>query len=288
MDNLKRVKAKLETAEALPTLPVIASQAMAIANDPDASMKDLADLISRDPPLTAKIINMVNSACYALRQSVGSLPLALTVLGMKEIVNLVVGVSMVSLFDKYEGSAFFNKEKFWSHSGDCAAYSRFLAGELGLRKLRNESFLAGLVHDVGMLIMVQHFAGTYSKVLKASSEEEKPLEEIEADLLGFTHAMVGNIAVKSWKFPDTLCEAVLLHHDSKACCDGNLMAILIYVIETIGTEFEQRIPPRWVARSLEKSPVWKKLLSNGNSELEPSELLEGMKAAVAEAPKISA
>ena len=89
-DKLNRIIQALESISNIPTIPLVASRAMAAARDPDSSMRDIAEIISTDPPLAARVLKVVNSAYYGLRQSVGSLPLALTILGIREIINLVM------------------------------------------------------------------------------------------------------------------------------------------------------------------------------------------------------
>jgi HD-like signal output (HDOD) protein len=283
MRNLDAVKQQLEKMGALPTLPVIASQAMSMAQDPNTSMKEIADLIANDPPLSSKVVTMVNSACYALMQPVASLPLALTILGTKEIVNLVVGISVLTMSSSLHSNQVFNRDLFWKHSASCAGYSRFIADKLGLRKLKNEAFLGGLVHDIGTLILVHLFSDTYSQVLQRVAQTQEPLEQAEIAMLGVTHAEVGFCATEKWRFPKHLSESILLHHNLGATSEQNPLTSLLQVVELLGTAMDERQQKASIVQVVTTSTPWSKLPHAKSMEARLPDYIDEMKSAASTA-----
>jgi len=283
MRNLDKVKQQLEHIGALPTLPIIASQAMSMTQDPNVSMKDIADLIAHDPPLSAKVVTTVNSACYALTQPVASLPLALTLLGTREIVNLVVGISVLSMSSNYNGNALFDKDRFWQHSAACAGYARFLADKVGLRKLKNEAFLAGLIHDIGSLILVQFFPDTYTQILQRVAKTNEPLEQAEIRMLGVTHAEVGFLAAGKWSFPAHLAEAILLHHNLGAMNDQVHLLSLLQVVEILGTAIDNGLSKAAIIQAVTTSPCWGRLPDAAEIQPMLPDYIDEMKSAASTA-----
>lgn len=283
MRNLDVVKQQLEKMGALPTLPLIASQAMSMAQDPNTSMKEIADLIANDPPLSSKVVTMVNSACYALMQPVASLPLALTILGTKEIVSLVVGISVLTMSGGLHGNQVFDKDLFWQHSAACAGYSRFIADKLGLRKLKNEAFLAGLVHDIGTLILVHFFSDTYTEVLQRVAQTQEPLEQAEIAMLGVTHAEVGYCAADKWRFPRHLSQSILLHHNLSTASEENHLISLLQVVELLGTAMDEGREKASIIELITTAAPWSRLPHAESMQSRLPDYIDEMKSAASTA-----
>jgi HD-like signal output (HDOD) protein len=174
-------------------------------------MTDISRIVERDPSLTANILKVANSPYYGMGQKVASLKLALTILGLTEIINIVTGISIVRLFPTGRKKGSFDRVKFWQHSFGCATASRMLANDLKF-ETEGVEFVAGLIHDVGKLILDQYFHPKLREIIKL--REKEGIGEIEAEerILGVGHATLGSWLAQNWNLPSTLIEAIAHHH----------------------------------------------------------------------------
>ena len=168
--GLARIIEAIEEIGSLPTIPLAAQHAMMLARNEYSSMRDIAEVISQDQALAAKVLKMVNSAYYGLRQSVGTLPLALTILGVREIINLVLGVSIISAFPGSSTSELFSREALWRASAQCAYAAKKFAHAIGLGRFGSEAFLGALVHDIGLIVLDQYLHDEFMEMLRAAQE----------------------------------------------------------------------------------------------------------------------
>lgn len=206
-------KLKREVAEigALPTLPEIPMRILEQIADEDSSMDDIAKTVERDPSLAANILKVANSPYYGVRERVASLQLALTILGLNEIINIVTSISIVRMFPVPRQGGGFNRIKFWQHSFGSACASQMLARELGFNT-EDVEFVAGLLHDIGKLIIDQYFHPRWKEIW--SMREKADISQIEAEkrVMGVDHATLGSWLAQSWHLPAVLVEAITYHH----------------------------------------------------------------------------
>jgi len=212
----------LEDDKMVPPLPGVFAQVVKVVNEPNSCMQDLAKVIGIDPPLSLKVLRIVNSAYFGLARKVTSLQLALTYLGMEEVKRIVTCMSLVSAFGKSEGSL--NKRDFWIHSGRCAHVASGIAKAFRLA-VTEEVFVAGLVHDAGILILDKCFAKEFAKLVKKHPiPYHMPLKD-EREACGTAHTEVGAWLAKKWELPPAIQEAMRCHH-SEAPIDAEYPVIL--------------------------------------------------------------
>ncbi len=192
----------------IPTIPDVASTALRQMNDPEVSGAQLAKTISQDQGLTAKVLKVANSALYALPREVKNLQQAAMVLGFTTLKSIVISASCRSIYKRFG----MLERNLWSHSVCCAMGSHLLAQQLDL-KHRDEAFVAGLMHDVGKVVMNNGARDQYKEVMRISKEEGVSSIEAEQRIFGFTHADVGSVLVQRWELTPALEQAVFLHHD---------------------------------------------------------------------------
>lgn len=205
--------AKLDGIENLPTLPVMVQQIQKLINSPNSSMNQIGALISKDQAIAARVVRLVNSAFYGLGRKVSSIPQAIVVLGLNTVKNLVTGVSVIRMFETTDKASIFNRDMFWLHSLGCAMGARLLAKNLG-RNEPEDFFLAGLLHDIGVLILDQFFHDEFLRVLTYADEKHIDYYTAEQMVLGLTHCDVGAIVAEKWKIPDFLIQTMKYHHTS--------------------------------------------------------------------------
>lgn len=274
VDRLSEIIDRLESIGDIPTIPVVATRAMDAARDPDSSMRDIAEIISIDPPLASRVLRIVNSAYYSLRQSVGSLPLALTILGIREIIDLVMGISIMTIFPGTSGSGFFDRNMFWKHSGTCAHVAKFLSEKLGHAKLSSEAFVGGLLHDIGKVVMDQYMHEEFREALELSVTEGLSHYDAESMTVGATHPQIGAWLIKKWKLPDILVNAVSCHHFSESIDESEPIQQIVYCANIICLAMEAERPVEEITEILHDDPVWDLCSRSARRKIEVNILLE--------------
>ena len=244
----KRVNAEhlVNKALRLGTIPDIYYKIIAAINDSEASLNDIAGIVSKDITLSAKVLQLVNSSFYSLRQKVDTLTWALALIGTNQLMTIVSGVSAVSFFKKIP-SKLINMVGFWEHSIACATAARLLSTYFPERLDSERFFVAGLLHDIGRLIMVQNLSADYYDLFKQARSEEIFLFAAEAKKFGLDHSEIGAQLSSHWNLPDSLSTMIRCHHFPKHAgafhenAIVNLADIIINALE-IGNSGEFFVP----------------------------------------------
>lgn len=222
----------LRKEQQLPALPQVFLELQQAINATNTSADDLADIISQDPSLTAFLLRMVNSAFYSLPMQIDTISRAVTVVGVDQLSTLAVGTSVMSLFKDVPAEVL-DMEQFWKHSVACGLIARRLCRITG-KGDPERAFVAGLLHDMGQLILLQAEPERAAGVVAHARSKDVLLCNEEKRLLGFDHATLGGMLLRKWNFPFVLVSAVLEHHypkdEQKEAETG-----LVHCAETIAT-----------------------------------------------------
>jgi HD-like signal output (HDOD) protein len=227
--------ARLENVENLPTLPAVVRQLQVLIDNPRSNMAQIAAVITRDQAIATRIIRLTNSAFYGLSGRITSIQHAIVLLGLNTVKNLVTGVSVVKTFGKLPGAPLFDREKFWLHTFACALCARAIATDLKAEE-PEDYFLAGLLHDMGILILDQFFQTEFIEILQRSTIDRIDYIDAEKAVLGLTHEEVGEFVAMKWKLPEVLMHSIRFHHKptlAGSCCAGS--APLIFVVHLADT-----------------------------------------------------
>ncbi len=219
----------------LASLPTTVVDLLYLFREEDASAQSVVSILQRDPAMTANVLKMSNSAFYGARREVSSVQEALVMLGNRAVVTMAFASGMAPVMRRDLIGYNVSRERFWNHSILAASASSFAADRLGHGKKKCEAFTAGLVHDVGMLVIDAHLVGTKKTLVMA--EPAFDVTGAEKRLLGFDHCEAGAMLADNWGFPQVLCQAIEFHHDPRLageCQDvvravavGNLLALII-------------------------------------------------------------
>ena len=203
---------ELEKIENLPTLPVIVQQIQKLIASPNSNMIQIASIIAKDQAIAARVIRLINSAFYGMGGKVTSIQQAIVLLGLNTVKNLVLGVSVVKMFEDAAGNAsLFDREKFWMHTFACALGAKMIAKRINMRE-PEDFFLAGLLHDIGILVLDQFFHREFIGVMQDAAERKIDYVKAEQDNLGLTHAEIGEYMGRKWKIPEMLVHSIRYHH----------------------------------------------------------------------------
>jgi putative nucleotidyltransferase with HDIG domain len=196
-----------------------------IIDNRKTSADTLARLISSDQALTAKVLKLANSAYYGYQREISTVNMAIVVLGFNTVKEMGLGLSVIDVFKSpLSGAVGFDAVKFWEHSAACGAASRMLSKNSGSR-FCGEAYVAGLLHDMGKLILNQYFGEDFFNVLRESQNTD--LESAEMALLGVSHGEIGAWLAEKWNLPAIICDTVKHHHQPwNAAADPSFVALI--------------------------------------------------------------
>jgi len=215
--NNDKIKGLVSRMESLPSLPTLYFEIMEALGSPETTLNQVGATIAQDPAMTAKMLQMVNSAFFGLRRQIIDPTEAVLQLGLETIKSLVLGIHVFSEFEEVKDSPF-SLEKLWMHSLATAGTARRIAQlERQERRIVEEAFTAGLLHDVGRLVLLANLSKQYVEAINQSKETSVPLIESERKVFGASHAEIGGYLLGLWGLPIPLVEAVVFHHHPRDC-----------------------------------------------------------------------
>jgi HD-like signal output (HDOD) protein len=203
---------KLEQIEKLPTLSVVVNQITQLIQSNRSNMAQIAAVIARDQAIASRVIRLVNSAYYGVKTRVTSIQQAITLLGLNTVRNIVTGVAIVKTFEEETGFAsIFDRQKFWLSTFFCALLSKNIAQYRGSSDVE-DYFLAGLLHDMGILVLDQFFHQEFKDVIYSCLQSGDQYFDVENRVLGTNHCEIGGYLAQRWKLPETLGNCMRAHH----------------------------------------------------------------------------
>jgi diguanylate cyclase (GGDEF)-like protein len=201
---------KVLQEDVLPTLPAVAARLLAVASKEETTMADIADLVSMDVALSAKILKVVNSAFYSFPQSIGSIHKAVSVLGTNAVRSLVLSFSLLSIKTRGTGDPF-DYDVFWNRSLATGVAAKLIMGQLK-QSDPEEIFIAGMLQNVGEMILARSFPEAHQQLLSQASGDEARLLELERETFGADHAYIGAKVLQHWGLPASLVLPTAYHH----------------------------------------------------------------------------
>lgn len=228
------------------SLPATYYKVMEVMESPFSSAFHIAEVVGKDSSLTAKLLKLVNSAFYGFPSKVDSISRAVALVGNKELTSLALGISVVEVFDGIPLKVL-DMKGFWQHSISCGVYASLISSN-GKGGGDERFFVAGLLHDLGRLLMIKKSPELCLEAMAISRHEGIPLFQAEQRLFGYDHARVGGMLCKGWRMPATLEHMVRYHHEpgnSKYLQDAGTihLANLLALAAGSGSSGEGVFPP---------------------------------------------
>lgn len=226
MDNYEKF---LKT---IPVMPDVATKVLTFAEDLDeVSFTELESLISMDPGLTAKVLKVANSALYARQQQITRLQTAISLMGFKAIKSLVMLLTASNMFSKKSVSAFY--KYFWQHSLITAFISQKLCDISGNMRIREESFLAGLLHDIGQMSLYESKKNGYDEIMEYMNQNEEKTCEVENSIFGANHRDVGRKIMENWNFPAVFADTAGEHGNVNIQSPHKELIVLVSIADIL-------------------------------------------------------
>ncbi|HYE16923.1 MAG TPA: HDOD domain-containing protein [Tepidisphaeraceae bacterium] len=234
-ENAAAVADALKKLTTIATLPEVTAKIVTTVEDPKASAAQLHKIVAHDPALATRILKVVNSAFYGLPGQIGSVERAIVLLGLNAIKNIAVAASLGQLFRGVRLTGNYTAKDLWTHCIAVGVTARELARQMKL-PIADEAFLAGLIHDAGLLVSLQLWPEKLRGACDAAAAApERPFTEIEREWLGgVDHPQLGQGLAELWKFPRSCQMVAGYHHRPTALHDNNrLLVTLVYVADTM-------------------------------------------------------
>ncbi|MFZ5996139.1 MAG: HDOD domain-containing protein [Nitrospirota bacterium] len=201
-------KIVLETVD-VPSLPPIASKVLQLINDDFSSVNELEKIISRDEAFSARLLRIANSPYYGRGRSIDTVSNAIIMIGFNSMRSLVAAASMKDLHRRFG----LFEQRHWEHSLGVSIAASLIAGETQMVP-PEEAQIAGLIHDMGKIILNNSMPDSYSLIIERVYEEGMPALKAEEEMLGFNHCNVGGLVARKWKLPRNLEVVIEFHHSA--------------------------------------------------------------------------
>jgi HD-like signal output (HDOD) protein len=236
-------------------LPVLPRTYMALRRklaEPDASIREVVNIVEQDVAISAKVLQLVNSAFFGLPREVSSVKTAVGFLGIDTLQNLVLSAGVFSIFDQLEKLPGFSCEELQAHS----QLTVKIAGQIpASAHVRGIAVVAGMLHDVGKLVLATRAPEHFRRALKGAETEGRPLHAVETELMGVSHAEVGAYLLGIWGLPSPVVEAVAHHHHPARVPQDSLDAVgIVYISNILAHQVADRAPLPESSSQLEVDP----------------------------------
>ena len=219
----------LRDVDDLVSLPDVCFRINEMADDPWSSAVDMSEVISRDPNLTAQLLRIANSAYYGFPSKVETISRAITVIGTQDLRDLVLSTSVINAF-KTNPSELINMKNYWSHALFTGLLSRQLGAKTSTKILCKERlFVAGLLHDIGQLIMGVKIPELMSIIMKRSEANVEAFFETERLIFNIGHGEIGAELMKNWNLPSSLQAVARYHHEPELADEFLLEVSIVHI-----------------------------------------------------------
>jgi HD-like signal output (HDOD) protein len=230
--NPQAVKGEVVRLNKLSCSPQIASQITVFLENPNPSLTDLAEWISLDQILTARILKLANSRNYGVTGQISTLNLAIITIGLQSLKDLLTGITVIDQFSDVGYIWPEKEEKFWLHNACVGEGARRLSTMVGY-PTSGEAFIAGLLHDLGYQVMAQVYPEYFTLISRHSRIEGIPRYQAERNVLGYDHGQIGGWLASSWNFPANIVSVIEHHHTPDVATEHRELVQLVHLADLV-------------------------------------------------------
>lgn len=210
------VKELLKESSKLPPLPAVALQIVKVANDPTTAAEDISRIMSIDQSLSAKVLRLVNSSYYGMKNKISSVKQAVVILGFESVRSLALSTAIMEKFST-ESEGGLARLEFWKHSFGVAMTGRVLARHIGKSpEIQEQYYMAGLLHDIGKVILDEYFNEHLMVILDRVKHTDSSFYDVERQINDVSHDEIGAFLAAQWRLPPEIQAAIRYHHEPMA------------------------------------------------------------------------
>lgn len=266
--SVSALKQRAQEIRELSTLPNVILRILEVMNNPMADARDVEREMCEDPIITAKVLKVANSAYYGSDRDVSSISQAVVLMGFAEVQNIALSVS---IFSRFSGATkMFDRRNFWEHCFTTACAADALQHRVNAQT--NDGFVAGLLHDIGRIVLDQYFQEEFREIVHTAESQQISLFEAERKVLGVTHCDVGFWVTENWGLPSMLTDSILFHHAPFSCRESYVLTSIIHVADSIAKAFGGYMKQELAASPKEES-AFRLLNLEGDRVMDLAELI---------------
>ncbi len=232
----------LKKFKQLKTLPHIAIKLSQLISDENTSVKDLEEVIRLDPTLIVRLLKLVNSPYFGLREKVKDIAEAVVFIGMKNLRNMVVVNALKEIFKQAKDDELFSRSQLWFHCAVSSICCQMLS-ERVFRKKGEDAFLCGILHDIGMIVLDQVETDLYKEVYTQFRAAPKLIVEYEKEIIGADHSRIGYLLARDWKLPVVVQEGIKNHHKTIESISPSSISGVIQLTEYLTDKLKYHVMP---------------------------------------------
>lgn len=213
------------------SLPQIFNTINDVVNDPETSFEDIAEIISQDLSLSTRLLKIANSSFYSFSEKIETITHAVSVIGSSQLRDLASGTYAIKTFAGVPSESI-SMDSFWQHSIASGIAARILAIYMRVED-PERLYIAGMLHDVGRLILYSNFQSESSQLLNSYQSSKKSLYEVERDEIGCDHGLIGGLVLEGWNFPGFQIEVAKFHHTPLKAIKYPLETAIVHTADMI-------------------------------------------------------
>ena len=207
-------------ATSISSIGSVVTRIIAVINDPDATAKELVEIILTDPPLAANVLRLVNSAYCAPKNKIADIQQAVIFIGFEALKELALNQKVCEIFKRGVKINGYSREKLWKHSVAVALFCKMIYRKEFAQRGEN-AYALGLLHDLGIIIRDQFQNEMLLMALQAAAQKNLPLSDAERETCGYDHAHIGMTLAENWCLPEEIVFGIGYHHDPRESQDGD-------------------------------------------------------------------
>lgn len=228
---------KLKNIKSLPAIPQIMLEVSTYLKNENHNSNQLAAIVGKDQSLTTKVLAISNSPLFGMPRKVSSIELAIMLMGEKELGNIVIALSMADAvrFDDHQVFSFF---EYWKHSMLVATAAGDIAKKVKMPELSSEAFLCGMLHDLGIQLIMQYFPEELKDIIHSAQYDGLDFLDAEHKSLGCAHTDIGKFLVNKWSLPKNICDVLEFHHEPNKLDGDKRLVAIVHVADLMTQKFE--------------------------------------------------
>lgn len=232
----------LNKFKTIKTLPHVAIRLAGLTSDETSTVQQLEELIRMDPTLVLRVLRLVNSPYYGLLQKVDSIASAVVYIGMKNLRNMVVVEALKDMFKSHSEEEIFSRRQLWLHCAAVSICSQMISERIFAQK-GEDSFLCGLLHDIGMIVEDQVCRELFLQTCQAYTPDSGSITDYERKIIGTDHCTVGSFLARDWKLPLEVQDGIKHHHESMVEISPSSIAGILQTAEYIVSKLNYTAMP---------------------------------------------
>lgn len=227
---------KIQDVTILPPIPRVLQEITQLFSDPSISARKIEMLIEKDPSLTVKVLSVANSPLFGLRRSVTNIGSAVLILGYQEIKSIVTSIKMAAAL-KMKSDKYFDPDIFLNHSLITGILTQRMSKDLGFN-FDGDGFTAGMLHDMGIVILHEHFPQEFSQIAEYAAQNKVPFLQAEYNTLGLSHQEIGEFLADKWSLPAVLSDVLQFHHKPGYSKENNFLTSILHLADYAVSKFD--------------------------------------------------